>query len=172
MTVTARRIAGLALAALVFVADLAIKAWLLARPELHTPIDVLPVFRIAYIENTGVSLGFLRADSAAMRWLLLGGTSVIAAGVLVWLLRERKLGDILPLGLVFGGAAANIVDRATRGFVVDYADFHIGDWTPFIFNLADAAISVGVVIILARSLFSSEKPPHSVTSAADAAPET
>ena len=71
---------------------------------------------------------------------------------------------------MLGGAAGNIADRATRGFVVDYADFHIGGWTPFIFNLADAAISVGVVIILARSLFWGQKPTPS--RAPDAAPET
>ncbi len=158
MSIAARRAAGLALAALVFGVDLAVKAWMLARPELHAPIEVTRFFRLVYIENAGVSLGFLQADSAHSYGLLLGATTLIAAGVLVWLLRERDLGDILPLGLVLGGAGGNIADRAMRGFVVDYADFHIGGWTPFIFNLADAAISVGVVLLLARSLFSGEKP--------------
>jgi signal peptidase II len=94
---------------------------------------------------------------------------VIATGVLVWMFRERRLADIVALGLVLGGALGNIFDRVVRGYVVDYADLHCGDWRPFlIFNLADAAISCGVVIILARSLFWSDKADP----AAKAAPET
>jgi signal peptidase II len=78
--------------------------------------------------------------------------------VFIWLLREKKLGDIIPLGMVLGGALGNIVDRTKFGYVLDYADLHFGDFRPFlIFNLADAAITVGVVIILARSFLIREK---------------
>ena len=85
-------------------------------------------------------------------------TTAIAAIVFVWLLRVRKLGDIVPLALVLGGALGNILDRIKFGYVLDYADFHIGTFRPFlIFNLADAAITVGVVIILARSFLIREK---------------
>jgi signal peptidase II len=73
-------------------------------------------------------------------------------------MREKAFGDILGLSLVLGGAAGNIDDRMNFGFVVDYADFHIGDFRPFlIFNIADAAITIGVVIILARSLLVRDK---------------
>jgi len=76
----------------------------------------------------------------------------------VWLLREKHLPEVAALGMVLGGALGNIHDRATLGYVVDYADLHFGDFRPFqIFNLADAAISIGVVIILARSFLSREK---------------
>ena len=61
--------------------------------------------------------------------------------------------------MVLGGAIGNIDDRMMHGFVVDYADFHIGQFRPFlVFNLADAAITIGVLIILARSFLSREKP--------------
>ena len=86
-------------------------------------------------------------------------TGAIALFVFVWMMRERKMGDIVALALVLGGAAGNIRDRAEVGYVIDYADLHFGEWRPFlIFNLADAAITIGVLIILARSLLSSEKP--------------
>ena len=66
-----------------------------------------------------------------------------------------------PLGLILGGALGNIVDRYRFGYVVDFADFHIGEFRPFlIFNVADAAITIGVVIILARALFMREKPDN------------
>ena len=68
------------------------------------------------------------------------------------------LGDIIGLGMILGGALGNIVDRTRFGYVLDYADFHIGDFRPFlIFNVADAAITIGVVIILVRSFFVSDK---------------
>jgi signal peptidase II len=74
------------------------------------------------------------------------------------MLRETKLGDVLPLGLVLGGALGNILDRSRFGYVVDYADLHFGTFRPFlIFNLADAAITIGVLIILARSFLLREK---------------
>jgi len=66
---------------------------------------------------------------------------------------------VLALGMILGGAMGNIRDRFLFGYVIDYADLHIGEWRPFlIFNVADAAITIGVVIILARALFIGEKP--------------
>ncbi|MFX8343314.1 signal peptidase II, partial [Acinetobacter baumannii] len=79
----------------------------------------------------------------------------IALGVAIWLLRERRRPDLIGLALVLGGALGNIYDRTVHGYVIDYADLHIGQWRPFlIFNLADAAITFGVLILLARSLLS------------------
>jgi signal peptidase II len=164
-----RRGLGLVLAGVVAALDQLIKGLMLGRADLRAPVELLPIFRLSFTENYGVSLGLLTADTQEMRWLLVALTGVIAAGVLVWMFRERRLPDIVALSLVLGGAIGNIVDRVLRGFVVDYADLHFGDWRPFlIFNLADAAISCGVVIILARSLFWSDKRDP----AAKTAPET
>jgi signal peptidase II len=118
----------------------------------------LPFFDLTYTENYGISLGMLQATNMEMRWLLVALTAGIALVVLVWMMREKLLGDILGLALILGGAIGNIRDRFDLGFVIDYADFHIGSFRPFlIFNVADAAITIGVVIILARSLFMSDK---------------
>ena len=156
------RAIGLGLAAAIFVIDQAIKALMVGPLRLHEVrhIELLPFFDLTWTENTGVSLGMFSASSDTGRWVLVGVTALIALVVLVWLLRERLLGDIAALALILGGALGNIVDRATYGYVIDYADLHIGTFRPFlIFNVADAAISIGVVIILARSLFMREKPP-------------
>ena len=94
------------------------------------------------------------ADSMEARWILVAVTALIALMVTVWLLRERKLGDILGLSLILGGALGNIKDRYELGYVIDYADLHFGEFRPFlIFNIADAAITIGVVIILVRAFF-------------------
>lgn len=157
---TRPRMIGLALAALVAVIDQAVKMYVTGPLDLRTVghIDLLPFFDLTYTENRGVSLGMLQASNMEMRWLLVLFTAGIAAVVLVWMMREKLLADIIGLALILGGALGNIRDRYELGYVIDYADFHIGGFRPFlIFNIADAAITIGVVIILARSLLVREK---------------
>jgi len=168
MSIAMRRIFGLLLAVLVIAVDQASKAAVLRFTNIHFPVEILPIFRIAYTENYGISLGLLAANTLELRWLLLAVTIAIAVGVLWWMFRERRLGDVLALGLVLGGAAGNIADRMNRGYVVDFLDLHFGDWRPFmIFNVADAAITIGVVIVLARSLFWGEKPDAAAPTATE-----
>lgn len=133
--------------------------------QLNGPIRLLPIFDLRWTENYGVSLGMFTATSGETRLILIAVTGLIALGVGVWMLREKLLADLLGLALVLGGALGNIYDRATYGFVIDYADLHFGEFRPFlIFNIADAAITFGVLILLARSLLSREKPGSGDTS--------
>ena len=155
------RITGLILAAFIFVSDQIVKYWVLTTLDLRNrgQVEVIGIFNFTYVENHGVSLGMLTADSAMERWLLVAMTGAISIGVLVWLWREKNRQDVLALGLILGGALGNIVDRARFGYVVDYADLHFGDIRPFlVFNVADAAITIGVVILLMRALLVREKP--------------
>lgn len=157
-------IIGLAVAAIVFLADQATKFIVTDVLGLDVlagrMIELLPIFRIRFVANEGVSLGLLTAGSDGARWALVALTGVIAAGVLVWMWRERNRQDRFALGLVLGGAAGNIIDRARLGYVVDFADLHFGDWSPFlVFNLGDAAITMGVIILLARAVIIRDKAP-------------
>jgi signal peptidase II len=183
-----RRIAALVLAALVYGIDQWVKAqvagpWgVLAASQNAGRMGIrdegvsvgLSFFKLTWTENYGVSLGMLTAQSVEMRYLLVAVTSLIALVVFIWMMREKARLDLGALALVLGGALGNIHDRAKRGYVVDYADFHIGEWRPFlIFNIADAAITIGVLIILARSLLSREKPkPADPDNSADTAAES
>ena len=134
-----------------------IVTYILALPQRGT-IDLLPFFDLRWEENTGVSLNYLRASDAMERWLLVGLTSAICTGVAVWLWREKRRSHAIALALILGGALGNILDRIDRGFVVDFADLHIGEWRPFlIFNVADVAISIGVLLLLGMSLLPSGK---------------
>ena len=136
----------------------------LAHPATD-PIRITPFFSLTWAENRGVSMGFLEAETDLTRWLLVAMLCGISAFVCFWLWRERNREDAFALGLILGGALGNIIDRVRLGFVVDYADFHIGEWRPFlIFNLADAAITIGVLILLARALLVREKTPSTETS--------
>mgnify|MGYP003575764315 CR=1 FL=1 len=120
-------------------------------------IEILPIFNLTYTENHGISLGLFQASSDAMRWALVLGTSLVAAGVAYWITREEKRWDQVALGMVLGGALGNILDRVRHGYVVDFADLHFGDFRPFfIFNVADAAICIGVVIFFLLALLLKE----------------
>jgi len=121
-------------------------------------LEILPIFKLRWLENRGVSMGFFHADTDMMRWILVGMTAAIALFVAIWMWREKARQDVAALGMILGGAIGNIADRMRLGFVVDYADLHFGEWRPFlVFNLADAAISIGVLILLARALLLRDK---------------
>ena len=155
------RTSGYALALGVFALDQLVKFIMLGPLALREigQVALLPIFNFTYVENHGVSLGMLTADSQTERWALVGVTAAIATGVAVWMSREKNRWDIVALGLVLGGALGNIVDRARFGYVVDFLDLHFGEFRPFmVFNVADAAITCGVVLLLARSLLLRDKP--------------
>ena len=157
---TRNRVIGLIIAAIVALIDQVSKWYIVGPLDLRRVghIDLLPFFDFTYTENRGVSLGMFQANSMETRWALVALTAGIALVVLVWLMREKKLGDIAGLALILGGALGNIRDRFELGYVIDFADLHIGTFRPFmIFNIADAAITVGVLIILARSLLVRDK---------------
>ena len=151
---------GFGIAAIVFFADQLVK-WVVIEVlglQQRAVIDILPFFDLRWVENRGVSMGFLTADTDTGRWLLVAMTALIAIGVLYWLWREKAKGDAVALALVLGGALGNIVDRVRYGYVADFADLHFGEWRPFlIFNVADAAITIGVLLLLVRALLTREK---------------
>ncbi len=155
------RTIGLAVALLVFLIDQATKWYVTGPLELNiqdAALTLLPIFDLRFVKNVGVSLGLLSASSEAMRWALVAMTGAIAAGVATWMFRERRLADVSALGLVLGGALGNILDRTRLGYVVDFADLHFGNWRPFlVFNVADAAITIGVLILLIRALLVRDK---------------
>ncbi len=139
----------------IFVAD-QVSKWIITGPldlERVQQIDLLPIFNFTWVRNFGISLGLAQAQNDTHRWLLVALTAAIALAVAWWIRREDKQGDRLALGLVLGGAIGNIVDRVRFGYVVDFLDLHFGELRPFyVFNVADAAISIGVVILLLRAL--------------------
>jgi signal peptidase II len=151
---------GYVLAFLVFLMDQATK-WVVTFPlqlKERKEIEITGFFNLRWVENRGVSMGALTATSETMRWGLVALTTGIAIFVAIWLWREKRRDDAWGLALVLGGALGNIVDRIRFGFVVDFADLHFGEWKPFlVFNVADAAITVGVLLLLLRALLTPRK---------------
>lgn len=160
---------GLILATAVFVVDQFSK-WLVLGPGKFSPpgcleagfgcrhIELSPVFDLTMVWNRGVSFGLLRADSDVTRWLLVGMSLVIAGLFASWLRSADRRLTGAALGLVIGGALGNVIDRGRFGAVVDFLDFN-GLWFPWVFNVADAAISIGAVLLAADMLLFTESKP-------------
>ncbi|HEX6660474.1 MAG TPA: signal peptidase II [Sphingomicrobium sp.] len=162
---------GFSFAALIFLADQLAK-WVVTGPLRLREVGqivLLPIFNLTYTENEGISLGLLNATNPVGRWMLVALTAAIAIGVAYWIGKEKNRFDQLALGMVLGGALGNILDRVRFGYVVDFADLHFGDFRPFlVFNVGDAAISIGVVILLLRAFLTrkerneGEKPGETI----------
>ena len=162
---------GFAVALAVFALDQAMKWWVTGPLALREvgQIVLLPIFNFTYTENNGISLGLLNATNPVGRWMLVGLTGAIAVGVAYWIGKEKNRLDQVALGMVLGGALGNILDRVRFGYVVDFADLHFGTFRPFlVFNVGDAAISIGVVILLLRAFLTrkeqseGEKPGETI----------
>jgi signal peptidase II len=136
----------------IMVADLATKAWVTHVFELYESRRVLPFFNLVLVHNKGAAFSFLADAGGWQRWFFTVVTLGISAVLLV-LLRKHSHQRLVAfaLALVLGGAAGNLWDRVTLGYVVDFVQLHIpGSGLPPwpAFNVADSAICIGVALLL------------------------
>jgi len=144
------------LSAFVVATDQLSKAYIIATFELYDRIQLLPVFGITRLHNTGAAFSFLASAGGWQRWFFVAVAAAVTALVCVWLKRMPRRGRAwlaASLALVVGGAIGNVIDRLFRGYVVDFLSFHWERWYFPAFNLADSAITVGAVILLFESFF-------------------
>ena len=148
-------LAAYGFALLIIVVDQLTKAWVISGLDLREIRQVpvwAPIFNFTWVENRGVSFGLFGDGSA--RWLL-SLFSVVVAGILGWwaLKADRRL-LVSAIGLIMGGAIGNVIDRIRFGFVVDFLDFSGTGLFPWVFNVADSAITVGVILLILDSILS------------------
>ena len=148
----ARRL-GLATVLIVFVADQLLKCWLLYGVGLaeNGPFDLTSFLTIVLAWNRGISYGLFQQGTDLGRWFLVVISFVAAVWLWRWMWRSHDRLTVLSLALIIGGALGNGVDRAVYGAVVDFVHFHWGNFSWYIFNIADVAIVVGVVGLLYES---------------------
>ena len=154
------RILGFSLAAAILCLDQGVK-WVVTyvlQLRQRGSMEITSFFQLHWQNNEGVSMGFLRAGTQLERWLLVAMTAAISVFVLAWMWREKRRDDTIALAFVLGGAVGNILDRVRLGYVTDFADLHFGDIHPFlIFNVGDAAITIGVLLLLVRALLTRDR---------------
>ena len=145
---------GTAVAAILFVVDQASKLYVhdLLVAEGTSVREIWPFLNLVTVWNRGISFGLFNVAEGIVRWGFVGLGAVVIAGLLAWLARieDRLIG--FALGLAIGGAAGNLADRVRFGAVFDFIDVHAFGWHFWIFNLADAGISLGAAALLIGGL--------------------
>ena len=148
-------------AAGVVVLDQVSKAAVSATLKMH---EILPVIHgllnLTKVHNTGAAFGLLAGQPSILRTIFFLGVSFVAMGVILWMvfrLPQGRKAELLALSLIFGGALGNVIDRARLGEVIDFVDVHYGTYHWPAFNVADSAITIGVVLLLCRMVFVKEK---------------
>lgn len=146
----------------IIVVDQMTKAYIDASMYLHESIPVIPgYFNLTYIRNPGAAFGIMGTTSSGFRLVFFFLTSILAMGLLITIflrLDPRDWWGQLTIASIFGGAIGNFIDRLQYGEVIDFLDLYINGYHWPAFNVADSAISVGVVSLLLLFAFEKRKP--------------
>jgi signal peptidase II len=143
----------LGLSLLAIVLDQGSKLTIDSSMQLYQSIPILPSFNLTYVHNTGAAFSFLSNAGGWQRWLFAGLAFAISIIIAIWLSRLQKNETLLAaaLSLVLGGAIGNLIDRLAYGYVIDFLDVYYGTSHWPAFNIADSAITLGVMLMLAES---------------------
>lgn len=141
------------LSLLAVILDQASKLTIAGSMQLYESIEIMPFFKLTYVHNTGAAFSFLSEAGGWQRWFFAGLALVIGAVIAVWLARLKKHETLLAvaLALVLGGAVGNLIDRLAYGYVIDFLDVYYQSWHWPAFNIADSAITLGVILMLLES---------------------
>ena len=120
--------------------------------RIHQPLEIAPFLELVVVWNRGISYGLFQQETEFGRWLLVGVSLVAAVFLGVWMMRARPRVLAASLALLVGGAIGNAIDRIAYGAVFDFVHVHVGTFSWYVFNVADAAIVAGVIGLLYDSL--------------------
>ena len=142
---------------LVIVFDQVSKWLMVSWLSLYETVVVMPYFNLTMAHNEGAAFSFLSEAGGWQRWLFIGLALVISIVLLVWLakLKPTEKLEAISLSLILGGAIGNVIDRISYGYVIDFIDRYIGHNHWPVFNIADSAICIGAILLVADS-FKSE----------------
>ena len=121
--------------------------------QLYQSINIMPYVNLTYVHNTGAAFSFLSEAGGWQRWFFAALAIVIGSVIAVWLSRLKAHETLMAvsLSLVLGGAIGNLIDRLAYGYVIDFIDIYVQSWHWPAFNVADSAITLGVVLMLLES---------------------
>jgi len=147
------RLKWLGLSLLVLIFDQASKLVIASSMQLYQSIPITSFFKLTYVRNTGAAFSFLSDAGGWQRWLFAVLAILISIIIAVWLTRLKKQETLLAvaLSLILGGAMGNLIDRLAYGYVIDFLDVYYQTWHWPAFNVADSAITLGVILMLVES---------------------
>ena len=144
---------GLVIAILVVVVDQASKIVVLNALGPFQSVPVSSFFNLVLVLNTGISFGLFASGDTIARWFLIAVALSISVLLMRWLANSSDRLVCAGLGMIIGGAVGNVIDRLVHKAVVDFLDFHFYGWHWPAFNIADSAITIGVVLFVLASFF-------------------
>jgi signal peptidase II len=136
------------LSLIVFLVDQGTKYLITSRFALYDTVPILPFFNLVYVRNTGSAFGMF-TSLGNLFFIVVASVAVLIVSFLIVRTREGRFG----LSLILGGAAGNMADRLVHGYVVDFLDFHAAGRHWPAFNVADSALTVGIILLLLGSFF-------------------
>lgn len=156
---TRKNFSWLWLALIIIVLDQVSKWYFSSTMQLGDSINLLPGFNWTLAHNYGAAFSFLHDAGGWQRWFFAGIALVVSGGILFWLKSVPANARFLAcaLVLVLGGALGNLYDRMMLGYVVDFVHVYYGTWHFPAFNIADAGITVGAIMLIIDSLFLEKK---------------
>ncbi len=142
------------LSVLVVVLDQATKWLAAAMLDPYRPLPLVPLLNLTLMYNEGAAFSFLASAGGWQRWFFACFAILMSVVLVIWLLRlgPRERLMAAALSLIVGGAVGNLIDRVLTGRVVDFIDLYVGDWHWPAFNVADSAITLGVILLLLGNL--------------------
>jgi len=145
-------------------ADIATKEWASEVLTLYRPQEIFGWLNMTLAHNYGAAFSFLSDAGGWQRWFFTVLASLISIVLIIWVLRlpRRQWLSGLSLALIIGGAIGNLVDRIQLGYVVDFIDVHYAGWHWPAFNIADSAITCGVVLMILDAILQSLKARKAV----------
>lgn len=122
--------------------------------EMHQPLAVMPMFNWTLMHNPGAAFSFLANEDGWQRWFFATIAVVVSVVIFLWIkkLEQHQKWQAISLALILGGAVGNVIDRIWLGYVVDFIQIYYQQWYWPAFNIADSAISIGVVMIIVDSI--------------------
>jgi signal peptidase II len=143
----------------IYLMDQASKAWAVRRLRLHDVTAIRGILDFSYAENPGIAFGQLQEGGAFGRWFFVVLAAAAAVAVLVYFFRTPRSDDRIlgACALLLAGIAGNLTDRARLGFVIDFIQLHAGQYHWPTFNLADASISFGALLLAYDLIFAQKK---------------
>ncbi len=149
---------GLGCAAIVIAVD-QLSKWLILTEVMNPPrvIEITGFLNLVLVSNKGVSFGLFSSDAVWAQPALASFAALVSILLVFWMRQAQHCFSAISLGLVVGGALGNAIDRLLHEAVVDFLDFHVAGYHWPVFNIADSAITVGVIFIIAEGLFADRK---------------
>jgi signal peptidase II len=149
---------GLGCAAIVIAID-QLSKWLILTEVMNPPrvIEITGFLNLVLVSNKGVSFGLFSSDAVWAQPALASFAALVSILLVFWMRQAQHCFSAIFLGLVVGGALGNAIDRLLHEAVVDFLDFHVAGYHWPVFNIADSAITIGVIFIIAEGLFADRK---------------